>query len=349
MNFPQPKVSSLPPNIDLHGKTALITGATAGIGLETARQLLKLHVSHLVLAVRNVSKGKACKQEIQSLNTQARITVLELDMNSYRSVQSFAKVLQRDVPAVDILVLNAGIGLLKLERSPDGHECVTQVNYLSNVLLIAELLPYLKANAEITGRPSRITWVGSRMYFTTSLETKASVKADESVLGHMDSEKFFFSKERYNDTKLLCAMFMYSLAQRLDKSKVILNMVCPGLINTNMTDVLPMHMRMVMGVVKFFLARPVEVGGWLFVNAAAVAGPDSHGAFFGDKEIIQYEKVPHSLQINQQKESPVTNHFLLSRPSPYLLSPAGKAVQKKLWAETVEEMGKLVKLPTEFV
>jgi NAD(P)-dependent dehydrogenase (short-subunit alcohol dehydrogenase family) len=187
------------------------------------------------------------------------------------------------------------------------------------------------------------------MYFTTSLETKASVKADESVLGHMDSEKFFFSKERYNDTKLLCAMFMYSLAQRLDKSKVILNMVCPGLINTNMTDVLPMHMRMVMGVVKFFLARPVEVGGWLFVNAAAVAGPDSHGAFFGDKEIIQYEKVPHSLQINQQKESPVTNHFLLSRPSPYLLSPAGKAVQKKLWAETVEEMGKLVKLPTEFV
>lgn len=51
-------------------------------------------------------------------------------------------------------------------------------------------------------------------------------------------------------------MFMYSLAQRLDKSKVILNMVCPGLINTNMTNVLPFHMRMVMGVMKFFPSAP---------------------------------------------------------------------------------------------
>jgi len=289
MNFPQPKVTSLPPDINLRGKTALITGSTAGIGLETARQLLKLHISHLVLAVRNVSKGEACKQEIQRLNIHAKITVLELDMNSYNSVQSFAKKLQAEIPAVDILLLNAGIGLLKLERSPSGHDCVTQVNYLSNVLLIAELLPYLKASAEKSGQPSRITWVGSRMYFTTSLEKKAPMKAGESVLEHMDSKEFFFPNERYNDSKLLCAMFMYSLAQRLDKNKVILNMVCPGLINTNMTDVLPLHMRMVMGAMKFFLARPVEVGGRLFINATVVAGPESHGGFLGDKEIIEYE------------------------------------------------------------
>ncbi|KAH2156011.1 hypothetical protein KXW33_007633 [Aspergillus fumigatus] len=160
-------------------------------------------------------------------------------MNNYNSVLSFAKTLEEEVPTVNILLLNAGIGLLKLERSPSGHDCVTQVNYLSNALLIAALLPYLKASAETSGVPSRITWVGSRMYFTTSLEEKAPIKT-----------------ERYNDTKVLCAMFMYSLAQRLDKSKVILNMVCPGLINTNMTNVLPFHMRMVMGVMKFFPSAP---------------------------------------------------------------------------------------------
>ncbi|KAJ5355077.1 uncharacterized protein N7496_012289 [Penicillium cataractarum] len=322
MNFPQPKVTSLPPNIDLHGKTALITGATAGIGLETARQLLKLHVSHLVLAVRNVSKGEYCKRELQRLNIHAKITVLDLDMDSYKSVQSFAKVLQLEVPSVNILFLNAGIGLLKLERSPSGHERVTQVNYLSNALLVAELLPYLEASAEKIGQPSRITWVGSRMYFTTSLEKKAPLKAGELVLEHVDSKEFFFPNERYNDSKLLCAMFMYSLAPRLDKSKVVLNMVCPGLVNTNMTDVLPLYMRMVMGVVKTLFARPVEVGGQLFVNAAVVAGPESHGGFLGDKEIIE--------------------------PSPYLLSPAGQAVQKKLWAETIEELGTLTRLPNEF-
>lgn len=234
----------------------LLEPVQAGIGLKTARQLLKLHLSHLILTVRNVSKGEACKQEIQQLNRQAQITVLELDMNNYNSVLSFAKTLEEEVPTVNILLLNAGIGLLKLERSPSGHDCVTQVNYLSNALLIAALLPYLKASAETSGVPSRITWVGSRMYFTTSLEEKAPIKTGESVLEHMDSKEFFFPKERYNDTKLLCAMFMYSLAQRLDKSKVILNMVCPGLINTNMTNVLPFHMRMVMVVMKFFPSAP---------------------------------------------------------------------------------------------
>ncbi|KAE8381500.1 hypothetical protein BDV26DRAFT_278711 [Aspergillus bertholletiae] len=322
MNFPQPKVTSLPPNIDLHGKTALITGATAGIGFETARQLLQLHVSHLILAVRNVSKGEACKLELQRLNVHAKITVLELDMDNYKSIQAFAEALQQEVPMVNILLLNAGIGLLKLERSPSGHERVTQVNYLSNALLVAELLPYLKESAEKIGQPSRITWVGSRMYFTTSLEKKAPIKAGESVLEHMDSKEFFFPSERYNDSKLLCAMFMYCLAPRLDTNKVTLNMVCPGLINTNMTDVLPLHMRLVMGVVKAILARPVEVGGRLFVNATVVAGPESHGGFLGDKDIIE--------------------------PSPYLLSPAGQAVQKKLWEETVEELGRLTSLPSEF-
>ena len=98
----------MPPDINLNGKTALIAGATAGIGLETARQLLKLNVSHLVLAVRNVSKGQACKQELQelqALNKNATITVLELDMDSYKSVQAFAETLPRDVPAVDIMLL----------------------------------------------------------------------------------------------------------------------------------------------------------------------------------------------------------------------------------------------------
>lgn len=170
----------------------LLEPVQAGIGLKTARQLLKLHLSHLILTVRNVSKGEACKQEIQQLNRQAQITVLELDMNNYNSVLSFAKTLEEEVPTVNILLLNAGIGLLKLERSPSGHDCVTQVNYLSNALLIAALLPYLKASAETSGVPSRITWVGSRMYFTTSLEEKAPIKTGESVLEHMDSKEFFF-------------------------------------------------------------------------------------------------------------------------------------------------------------
>ncbi|GFF31207.1 retinol dehydrogenase 14 [Aspergillus udagawae] len=260
MNFPQPKVTLLPSDLDLHGKTAVVTGATAGIGLETAQQLLKLKISNFILAVRNVSKGEECKQELQQLNITAKIMILELNMDDYKSVRSFATALQREVSVVDILILNA--------------------------------------------------------------DKKAPLKAGESVLEHMDSKEFFLANQRYNNSKLLCAMFMYSLAPRLDKSRINLNMVCPGLVNTSMTDVLPLHMRMVMGVVKTLFARPVEVGGRLFIHAAVVAGPESHGRFLGDKDIIE--------------------------PSPYLLSPAGQAVQKSLWAETIAEMGRLTDLPPEF-
>ncbi|PNP44357.1 hypothetical protein TGAMA5MH_03963 [Trichoderma gamsii] len=323
MNFPQPKVSPLPSGINLQGRTVLITGATAGMGLETAGQLLKLDVTHLILAVRNVSKGNSCKKELQKINANAAISILELDMDDYGSVQAFAKTLQEQVPTIDVMLLNAGIGLYHFERSPSGHERVMQVNYYSNVLLVATLLPYLTASAEKTGRPTRITWVGSRMYFDTSLEKKAPMKDKESILEHMDSKNLFLPSQRYNDTKLLCAMFLYSLAPRLDRRKVVFNMVCPGLVKTNMSDVLPFHLRMVMNVMKPLLGRPIEVGGRILVNAAVVAGPESHGAFLGDKDIID--------------------------PSPYLLSPAGKADQEKLWRETVTEMQELTQLPAEFL
>lgn len=70
-------------------------------------------------------------------------------------------------------------------------------------------------------------------------------------------------------------------------------MFCPGSINTNMTDVLPFYLRVVMGIVKPLLARPVEVGGRILINAAVVAGPESHGKFLGDKDVIGYESYQH--------------------------------------------------------
>lgn len=291
MGFIQPKVTPLPTDIDLKGKTAVVTGASAGIGLETARQLLTLNASTVILAVRNVSKGEACKTEllldrdVKAHNPNATIKVLELDMDKYDSVKSFAKKLRDEAAVVDILILNAGIGLLKLERSPSGHDRTTQVNYYSNVLLIAELLPHLEASAERTGSPTRITWVGSRMYEGTTFEKKAPIKPGESVIKHMDAEETFFAFQRYGDSKLLCAMFLYSFAPKLNKDKVIFNMVCPGMTNTNMSAVLPLPLRLVANVVKAIRARPVEVGGWIILNAALVAGPESHGKFIMDKTI----------------------------------------------------------------
>ncbi|CAL5873057.1 uncharacterized protein PFLUO_LOCUS7326 [Penicillium psychrofluorescens] len=290
----QPKVTPLPPGIDLSGKTAVITGASAGLGLETARQLLAHKCSTVILAVRNISKGETCKEdlrldpEIRKKNPNSTIRVLKLDVDRYDSVQNFTKVLQEELPVVNILILNAGISNVSLIRSPNGHEKHLQINYLSNVILLAELLPYLEASAEIAGSPTRITWIGSRMHDTmNSFANKAPIMPSEAVLERMDSKEAFLPYNRYGDSKLLCAMFMYTLAPRLDTDKVIFNMVCPGMIDTGISDSLPLYLRLPVNVVKALRARPLEVGGWLIVNAAVVLGPESHGRHIGDKDILK--------------------------------------------------------------
>jgi NAD(P)-dependent dehydrogenase (short-subunit alcohol dehydrogenase family) len=80
-------------------------------------------------------------------------------------------------------------------------------------------------------------------------------------------------------------MFMYSLAERLDPNKVVINMMCPGMVNTSISDVLPLYLRLPFNVVKAIAARSVEVGAWLVLHTVLVAGPESHGRFLNDKTI----------------------------------------------------------------
>ncbi|KAJ5894562.1 hypothetical protein N7495_006253 [Penicillium taxi] len=299
----------------LTGKTVVITGASAGMGLEVTKQLLRFRAS-VILAVRNVAKGETCatslRQDgrIKTHNPKPSITVMELDMDRYESVQKFAKQLREEVAVVHILILNAGISLLKLERSPSGHDRTTQ------------LLPYLKEGSDKTGSPARISWVGSRALEMTSLEKKSPIKSDEGVLEHMDKADAFVPFQRYGDSKLLCVLFIYSLAPRLDPKKVIINMMCPGMVNTNMSDVLPIYLKFIVNMVKAVHARPVEVGGWIILNSALVVGPLSHGKFLMDKTI--------------------------SNPTAFIESSTGQEIQKTLWKEKIAEMSSLTILPAEF-
>lgn len=287
----QPKVTPLPDGINLTGKTAVITGASAGLGLETARQLLQLKCATMVLAVRNVSKGEACVEKLMQDPVIRKhnpiIKILKLDAERYDSIQAFTKELQQQLEVVDILILNAGIGRLQQERSPTGHEKTLQVNYLSNVLILAELLPFLQASATKTGSPARVTWVGSRMHETNEdFHSKGPFKYEESVFARFD-DKQQYSTSSYGNSKLLCAMFIYTLAPRLDTQKIVLNMLCPGMVSTNMADFLPLPLRVFFKIVQYIRARPIEDGGNLFVNAAVVAGSESHGKYLHDKDIIE--------------------------------------------------------------
>ncbi|KAL2878870.1 hypothetical protein SGCOL_005838 [Colletotrichum sp. CLE4] len=296
----QPPVGPLPNDLTLHGQTAIVTGATSGIGLALARQLLLLGASPLILAVRDVSKGEATRQSLlanpslRSLSQPPVVEVMKLDTEDYTSVKTFTETFTSKHTRLHIAILNAGVPGLRRRVAVTGHEAAVQVNYLSNVLLTLELLPLLEATARETGRAGRLTWTGSRAIGKTSLAGKAGVAEGGSVLGHLDAEAKFDGMARYADSKLLGFLFLRELSRHYgvgvgtgseEEQRVIVNAFCPGMVDTNMSNVLPQPFRFIADAVKAVRARTPEVAGWIGVHAVSVAGGETHGKTLGDKEI----------------------------------------------------------------
>ncbi|KAI3549195.1 hypothetical protein CABS01_08386 [Colletotrichum abscissum] len=333
----QPPVTPLPDGINLAGQTAIVTGATSGIGLALARQLLSLGASPVILAVRDVPKGEAVRQtllsdpSVLSLSHGPVVEVMKLDAEDYASVKTFTEAFKAKYTHLHIAMLNAGVPGLRRRVAPTGHEATVQVNYLSNVLLTLELLPVLEATARETGRAGRIAWTGSRMVEKTSLAGKTTVREGGSLLGHLDDEANFVGMARYADSKLLGFLFLRELARlygagaaeeeegKRQQQRVIVNAFCPGMVDTNMSNVLPQPFRLIADAVKAVRARRPEVAGWVGLHAVAVAGGETHGKTLGDKEIWE--------------------------PEGFAVSDESWRLQRMLWDETVDEMKRLTSVP----
>ncbi|KAM6509672.1 hypothetical protein FALCPG4_017318 [Fusarium falciforme] len=156
---------------------------------------------------------------------------------------------------------NAGIGTLHKELASSGHERNMQVNYLTNVGLTLALLPILEATATRTGKPTRVTWTGSRQNTLTPLAGKIPLGKNKRILKHIDTYDGIDTLGRYADSEVLCVLFQLELAKHYSPDKVIINSFCPGLVDTGVTDVLPFHMRAFMKVVKALSARSPEKAG----------------------------------------------------------------------------------------
>lgn len=112
---------------DLRGKTALVTGATSGIGIEVAAELAK-RGAEVILGVRNVDAGKKIAADIAARHPGAKVEVgPSLDLKSQASVRAFADEINRRKGSLDILVNNAGLGFNKREFTEEGVGILAQV------------------------------------------------------------------------------------------------------------------------------------------------------------------------------------------------------------------------------
>jgi NAD(P)-dependent dehydrogenase (short-subunit alcohol dehydrogenase family) len=141
--------------IDLTGKLALVTGASSGLGVETARALAAKG-ARVVMAARDVPKTLQQAAAIRAKHPAAQLEVMELHLDKPASVRAFAKAFLAKHARLNMLVGNAGVMACPLMRTAEGWEMQFATNHLGHFLLANLLLPALQA-----GAPSRVISVSS--------------------------------------------------------------------------------------------------------------------------------------------------------------------------------------------
>jgi NAD(P)-dependent dehydrogenase (short-subunit alcohol dehydrogenase family) len=272
-------------DVDLSGKTAIVTGSNIGLGLECASQLLGLGVSKLIVAVRDEAKGEAARKSLsagRSLEAGA-IEVWRLDLSSYDSITKFAERAS-SLKRLDIAVLNAGVYKVNMTfDAATGYEEAVQVNYVSTALLTILLLPILKAKKSGTA-PGRLTIVSSDTAAWAKFNEKTADPLLPAFKAKMDK---WDMQERYSTSKLLGQLFLSELAKHVAASVVTVDAANPGfcygsgLQREGDGTVLGFIVR----VVTRIIGRSVPIGARALTAAAVKFGDEVHGQYVEDGKI----------------------------------------------------------------
>lgn len=200
-------------------KICLITGATDGIGLETARTLGGEGWT-LILVARNAQKGERVVQALRAECGNEAIVFKQADLSLLAEVRRIAKVIADDYALIDVLINNAGAIFWKRQETAEGFEATFALNHLNYFLLTDLLLDRLHAapSARIVNVAS-IAHVGARFDF-------------DDVDGRKVYKKRMGGWKAYQRSKLANIMFTNALARRLAGTNVTVNALHPGFVKT---------------------------------------------------------------------------------------------------------------------
>jgi NAD(P)-dependent dehydrogenase (short-subunit alcohol dehydrogenase family) len=199
----------------IEGKVCLVTGATAGLGLVTARELARAG-AHVIGTGRTQDRCSNAVRQIREATGTSSIDYLVADLSRQAEVRELAARVQSMTPRLDVLVNNAGGIYLKRELSADGLEMTFALNHLGYFLLTNLLLDLLKASA-----PARIVNVSSAAHLG------GKINFDD-----LQAKKRYSGWRAYQQSKLANLLFTRELARRLEGTGVTANALHPGYVNT---------------------------------------------------------------------------------------------------------------------
>ena len=209
--------------IDLTGRLALVTGASAGLGVETSRALAS-HGATVVMAVRDVAKGERAADQIRTVVPQADLEVRQLDLGSLASIRAFGEGFRADHPRLDLLINNAGVMAAPQARTTDGFDLQLGTNHLGHFLLTAQVLPALEA-AAAAGSDVRIVNLSSGGH------RRSGILWDDPHYRTRPYDKW----EAYGQSKSANVLFTVALERRLSGKGIHSFAVHPGVIATELS------------------------------------------------------------------------------------------------------------------
>jgi len=270
---------------DQTGRVAVITGANTGLGYETAAALAD-RGARVVLAVRNLDKGKDAAARIAASSPHADVALQELDLTSLESVRAAADQLRSQHDTIDLLINNAGVMFTPKATTKDGFELQFGTNHLGHFaftgLLLDRLLPV----------------DGSRVVTVSSVGHRIIAKI------HFDDlqwERSYNRVRAYGQSKLANLMFTYELQRRLAHKGAPTTALAahPGGSDTELTRYIPGLLKPAVDVVWPLLSQSAEMGALPTLRAATDPAVEG-GQYYGPEGFAEQRGRPKLVQSSAQ-------------------------------------------------
>jgi NAD(P)-dependent dehydrogenase (short-subunit alcohol dehydrogenase family) len=273
---------------DQSGRIAVITGANTGLGYETATALAA-HGAHVVLAVRNVEKGKQAAARIGG-----DVSVVELDLTSLAAVRTAADELKSRFDHLDLLINNAGVMTTPKSTTADGFELQFGTNHLGHFAFTGLLVDHI---ADVPG--ARVVTVSSNGH-----KMLADIHFDD-----LQWEHGYNRMRAYSQSKLANLLFTYELQRRLSDGHAAVAVAAhPGFSSTELGRNLPNLLQPVVNAFSPLLGQSAAMGALPTLRAATnpgvlggqYFGPDGFGEQRGYPKVVASSEKSHDLALQRR-------------------------------------------------